>query len=85
MKSIELIEVEFIPDHIDDGKFYYSKKYKTSSHLCPCGCGQHFSVPIKDGEWSIQNNNPLTVNPSFFHRIGCRSHYVITEGVITYV
>jgi len=77
---MQLIEVEFIPEQLEEGKFYYSEKYQTASHLCACGCGQNFPVPIKQGEWNITKKEPLTVTPSFCHRIQCMSHYIITDG-----
>lgn len=80
--NFELLEVEFIPEKNDmiSGKFYYSEKYKTGSHICPCGCGGEFSVPIKKGEWIIIDKIKLTIQPSFHHRINCRAHYVIQNG-----
>ena len=77
---MQLIEVEFIPEKLEAGKFYYSEKYKTASHLCACGCGQNFPVPIKQGEWNITKKEPLTVTPSFQHRIQCMAHYIISDG-----
>lgn len=86
--SMELVEVEFIPEReaMEVGKFYYSRQYNTASHLCPCGCGQDFAVPIKDGEWNITiSNGKLSVTPSLHHRIQCRAHYIITNGVANIV
>lgn len=77
---MQLVEVEFIPEQLEEGKFYYSEKYKTASHLCACGCGQNFPVQIKQSEWNITNKEPLTVTPSFQHRIQCMAHYIITDG-----
>jgi len=50
---LELVEVEFIPEKsvMEFGKLYYSKEYKTTNHLCPCGCGQITPIPIKEGAW----------------------------------
>ena len=49
---LELVEVEFIPPYkeMEFGKVYYSKEYKITNHLCPCGCGQQTPLPIKKGE-----------------------------------
>ena len=77
---MQLVEVEFIPEQLEEGKFYYSEKYQTASHLCACGCGQNFPVQIKQGEWNITTKEPLTVTPSFQHRIQCMAHYIITDG-----
>lgn len=57
---IELIEISeggFIPGEMEFGKLYYSKEYKVANHLCLCGCGHKAPIPIKEGEWNINNEN----------------------------
>ena len=39
--------VEFIPENLKPGVLYISIEYSTSSHLCPCGCGQKVITPIR--------------------------------------
>lgn len=81
---IEIVFTEFIPEvkDMEFGKLYYSEKYNTVNHLCPCGCGKQTPLPIKDGEWSISiANGKATLNPSIQHRFHCLSHYVISNGV----
>lgn len=85
---LELVNVEFIPPFKDMefGKLYYSEEYETSNHLCPCGCGMQTPTPIKQGEWSLSvNNGKATISPSILHRNGCKSHYIITNGVANIV
>lgn len=86
--ELELVEVGFIPD-VDDmkfGKFYYSKEYHTTNHLCPCGCGSMTPLPIMEGEWNLKTNNgKVTITPSVLHRSGCKSHYIITNGIANIV
>ena len=77
---MQLIEVEFIPEILEEGRFYYSEKYKTASHSCPCGCKTIYPIQIKKGEWSIINKENLTITPSLYHRINCEAHYIITDG-----
>lgn len=82
--NLELIEVEFIPkfEYMEFGKFYYSKEYNVSNHLCVCGCGMQTPLPIHTNEWNLEiNDNKITIAPSILHRNGCKSHYVITNGV----
>lgn len=81
---LELVEVEFIPNFTDMqfGILYYSKEYKTTNHLCPCGCGIQTPIPVKEGEWDLLiENNKVTISPSILHRLGCQTHYVITKGI----
>lgn len=86
---VELIELKYgetVPDLMEFGKLYYSKQYKGMNHLCVCGCGQKIFIPIRDGEWSIfPNNGKVTITPSLHHRIGCKSHYIITNGIANIV
>jgi len=86
---IELVEVkddEFIPNQLEFGKLYYSKEYGIAMHLCLCGCGIKAPIIIKDGWWSISNENrKLTVKPSLQQLFECRSHYIITNGVANFV
>lgn len=85
---LELIEVEFIPEfnEMESGKLYYSKEYKIANHLCPCGCGKQTPIPIKEGEWNLTiNNGKATISPSILHRFGCKTHYIITDGVANIV
>lgn len=85
---LELVEVTFIPNvkDMELGKLYYSMKYKVSNHLCVCGCGQQTPLPINSDEWGLtmENGRP-TITPSILHWNGCKSHYIITNGVANIV
>jgi hypothetical protein len=72
--------VEFIPEKIAEGKLYISKRYRTASHLCCCGCGMEVVTPLNPAKWSLTEHANGTV--SLFPSIGswgfpCRSHYFI--------
>lgn len=86
IELIEILEGEFIPNKLEFGKLYYSKEYEVANHLCLCGCGVKAPIPIKEGEWSISNeNNKLTIKPSLQQLFECRSHYIITNGKANFV
>ena len=86
IELVEITEGEFIPNKLEFGKLYYSKEYSVANHLCLCGCGVQAPIPIKDGEWSIaNNNNKLTVKPSLQQLFECKSHYIITNGIANFV
>ena len=90
LKKVNLIlkEVDFIPEHnkMEFGVFYYSKKYNISNHLCVCGCGQQTALPIKKGEWEILcDKDKFSISPSILHRLGCQSHYIITNSIANIV
>lgn len=78
---LELVECFYIPEKMEPGKFYYSKEFGVTNHLCPCGCGMQTPLPIGPGEWSLTVDvDKITVTPSILHRFGCKSHYIITKG-----
>lgn len=80
---IELVEVDFIPEikEMEPGKFYYSREYEVSNHLCACGCGHPTPLPIRNGEWNmVINKEKITISPSILQRFDCKSHYIITNG-----
>lgn len=79
-QKMKLSAVEFIPENLEPGILYYSEIYKTAAHICPCGCGKEYSVPISEDGWNISNIDLLTIQPSFHHRINCMAHYIISDG-----
>lgn len=85
--ELELIEVEFIPNELEFGKFYYSEKYQISNHLCVCGCGHQVPLPIKNNEWSLIKNdiNKFSIHPSILQRFDCKTHYIITNSIANIV
>jgi hypothetical protein len=86
---MELVIVEgFMPpeNELEFGKLYYSERYETTAHLCPCGCGLKTSIPVNEGGWKISiDKGKVTLSPSLLHRIGCKTHYIITNGVANIV
>lgn len=88
IETFVLGDVEFMPALADmqPGVFYRSKRFETTKHLCACGCGLDVTAPLwwPDGKaaWSVTQDDPLTVEGSFKHRVGCRSHYVIQRGIV---
>ena len=94
MKTIKKIPVElillkkgeYIPENMEFGKLYYSPEFNGMNHLCLCGCEQKTYILIKDGEWSLsENNGKVTITPSILQRNGCKSHYIITNGIANLV
>lgn len=82
--KLELVETNLIPQvhKMEFGKFYYSKEYNITNHFCPCGCGQQTPLYISKDYWDLKiTNNKITINPSILQRAGCKTHYVIKDGV----
>lgn len=81
--------LDIIPEkeNMKQGVLYISRKYKTASHLCPCGCGNEIVTPVNSegsNAWNMtETNGKVSLSPS----IGsswqpCKSHYFITENKI---
>ena len=86
VELVELKQGEFMPEVLEFGKLYYSREFQVLNHLCVCGCNQHTTLFIKHGEWYVfPNDGKVSITPSILHRIGCKSHYIITNGVANIV
>jgi hypothetical protein len=87
-EKIEIKYVEHIPPKIEmeQRKIYVSKEYNGSSHLCLCGCGVECYLPLKEGEWTLSDENgKVTIIPSILQRFECESHYIITKGIANFI
>ena len=84
MSNIVLERVVYLPKDLAPGKMYYSEEYGVAGHLCACGCGTKVVTPINPSAWSLSERDGLpTLWPSVGNwQLACRSHYIITNGVI---
>ncbi|HKY16284.1 MAG TPA: DUF6527 family protein [Microthrixaceae bacterium] len=76
--------VEFVPAVLEDGVMYISIEYKTSSHLCACGCGRRVVTPLSPLDWSLEyDGESVSLNPSIGNwDFACQSHYIVHRGAI---
>jgi hypothetical protein len=76
--------VEFIPKELDEGVLYISKRFRTASHLCCCGCGQKVVTPLNPAGWRLTDHGTtISLAPSIgLGTLPCRSHYWIRRGRI---
>ena len=89
-EPVELVECEEMPnlDDMKQGVMYYIPSKKIAYHLCLCGCGSLSGMSIDDAKgWIIHRKDKLTVTPSILMEggSGCRSHYIITNGIANFV
>lgn len=83
-QEYKLVEVEFMPNIMEDGKLYYSKEYDICCHLCACGCGEKVFTPTGEGGWKFDKNT-TTLSPSIgSFQIPCKSHYFIRNGKVAW-
>lgn len=85
LKKIEIVPVfvEFIPETLKQDLVYISKEYKTSVHLCLCGCGNLSVTPLDENGWSlIEKDNKVSFTPSILNN-NCpnKYHYIIANNV----
>ena len=80
----ELVEVEYLPDDLVEGRLYFSREYSIAAHKCACGCGSAVYTPIKAGEWQLSiEPRGATLFPSIGNwNLPCRSHYWLRGGRI---
>lgn len=76
--------VEYVPEKLEAGMLYISRKYRTASHLCCCGCGLKVVTPLNPAQWRLTDHGQTV---SLFPSIGnwsfpCKSHYWIDHGRI---
>ncbi|WP_352844153.1 DUF6527 family protein [Mesorhizobium sp. M0644] len=86
-EALDLVCCERFLDELEPGKFYYSDDFRSSVHLCACGCGSRVVLPIKPAGWRLlQNASSFTISPSVGNReFACRSHYLIEGGRIIWL
>ena len=77
--------VEFIPERLAEGTIYISRRYRTASHLCCCGCRLEVVTPLNPAKWRLIENSNGTI--SLLPSVGnwsfpCQSHYFVTESRI---
>lgn len=91
MKTDELrvCQVETVPEKLEQGVLYVSKKYKTAIHLCACGeCGWKTVTPfdpVLGWTYSEDTQQRVTLRPSIGnHQFPCKSHYYITDNKIVW-
>lgn len=91
MKQTEITPeyVDFIPSDEDmkEGVLYISKVFKTTAHLCPCGCGNKVVLPFGSHGWALTERlSGVTLRPSVgSFNLPCKSHYYITDNKIEWL
>ena len=77
--------VEFIPDRLNEGIIYISRRYRTASHLCCCGCKLEVVTPLNAAKWRLteHSDGAISLRPSIGNwSFPCESHYFVTQNRI---
>lgn len=79
--------VEFIPDRLEHGILYISRRYSTVTHLCCCGCGQEVVTPLKPAKWRLdEQSGAVWLSPSIGNwSFPCQSHYWIEGNRVRWI
>jgi hypothetical protein len=84
--SLRPVYVEFIPKTLESGVLYVSKKFRTASHLCCCGCGTKIVTPLRETEYSLTElGEHVSLSPSIGNwNHPCQSHYWIRDNQVVW-
>jgi len=76
--------VETVPEELKEGRLYISKRFRTASHLCACGCGRRVVTPLKPAKWTLkEKNGAVSLCPSIGRwQLPCQSHYWIRHNKV---
>jgi hypothetical protein len=77
--------VEFIPEKLNEGILYISRRYRTASHLCCCGCGREVVTPLNAAKWQLieHPDGKVSLSPSVGTlSFPCKSHYFVIRNRI---
>lgn len=55
--------------------------------ICPCGCGKILFLNLLQDEfpnwkWRIGADGTVTLSPSVWRQVGCKSHFFLRDGLI---
>ena len=84
MKTFSYGFYDFIPETLEENHLYISMKYRSISHLCPCGCGHKIVTTLSPIRWKLTyDGESISLHPSVGNwELPCKSHYWIKNNNI---
>jgi hypothetical protein len=84
------IRVEELPNRLNTNNLYLvgeGDHLWFAAMICPCGCRQILYMglmPDQRPRWtvSVHRNNSVSLHPSVWRKIGCKSHFWLKHGRI---
>lgn len=79
--------VEYMPTTLALQTLYISLRFRTTAHLCLCGCGEKVVNPLRPDRWSmIFDGSSISLSPSVGNSgLPCKSHYWIKQGKVKWL
>ncbi len=76
--------VEAFPTPMQPAVLYVSITYRTTGHLCCCGCGEEVIAPLAPAQWALTyDGDTVSLHPSIGNwTLPCKSHYVIRRNQV---
>ena len=87
-RKFKLRFLDNIPDELEEGVLYISKKYHTTAHQCACCCGEKVVNPLnrKYGWILTFDGQRVSLSPSIGnYQFPCCSHYYIKENEVLFI
>lgn len=86
------VYVDEVPDELQPHKVYLVREDGMVWQLvmtCPCGCSaiiQLCCLPNTRPRWTYRSerNGSVTLHPSVWRKVGCRSHFFLQNGRIVW-
>jgi len=75
------LHIDELPEKVEEGIVYVCDADKRALLLCPCGCKDEIHLNLLSDSrpcWTIKDNN---IKPSINKKVGCMSHFTITNGI----
>ncbi|HUQ70945.1 MAG TPA: DUF6527 family protein, partial [Planctomycetaceae bacterium] len=89
-RPLHTVHLEELPDVLDPKDVYVLGEAQHRwfvAMICPCGCKETLQMSLlKDAKpkWSLieHNDGTISLQPSIWRKIGCRSHFFLRHGLI---
>jgi hypothetical protein len=89
--SVTAVFVEDEPEHPQQALVYFvgGRDPMYAAMVCPCGCGAILRSNLRSETdpcwaWDVQDDGAVTLRPSLWRQTGCRSHFILSSGRITW-
>lgn len=84
VSELRPVFVSGAPEDLEPSLLYVSVQFRTTLHLCACGCGSEVVLPLRPAAWSITyDGETVSMSPSVGNwSFPCRSHYWIRGGEV---